>query len=119
MSRTVKKTLKDIQAELSPEDIAKELSAAEVSEEDSLPAEMLQRFKPVGNRFANLVEPEPRSKKVTIRFENSVLSRLKQDATRLGKPYQTHIKDILRTYVATTTPPSVAQESTAKRESSK
>ena len=78
MGRKVKKTLQGIQAELSPEDIAKELSAAEVSEEDSLPAKMLQRFKPVGNRFEKLVEPELRSKKVTIRFENLVLSRLKR-----------------------------------------
>jgi predicted DNA binding CopG/RHH family protein len=106
MSRTVKKKLKDIKAELSYEDVSKELKAAKVAEEDSLPAEVLQKFKPVGNRFQKLIRQEPRSQKVTIRFENSVLNRLKQDANKLGKPYQTHIKDILRTYVATEAPSS-------------
>ena len=105
MSRTVKKKLKDIKAELTPEDVSKEIEAAEVAEEDGLPSEILGNFKPVGNRFQKLVAAEPRSQKVTIRFENTVLSSLKLDAKRLGKPYQTHIKDILRTYVATTQQP--------------
>lgn len=102
MSKTVRKSLKDIKAELSQSDIDRELlRVKETPEHESLSEEVLEKFVPVGDRFKNLVGREPRSQKVTIRFESAVLSFLKQDAARLGKPYQTHINDILRTYVAT------------------
>lgn len=102
MSKTVRKSLKDIKAELSRSDIDRELlRVKETPEHESLSEEVLEKFVPVGDRFKNLVGREPRSQKVTIRFESAVLSFLKQDAARLGKPYQTHINDILRTYVAT------------------
>ena len=102
MSKTVRKSLKDIKAELSQSDIDRELlRVKETPEHESLSEEVLEKFVPVGDRFKNLVDREPRSQKVTIRFESAVLSFLKQDAARLGKPYQTHINDILRTYVAT------------------
>ena len=70
---------------------------------DDIPAlseEQLARMKPMGSRFRKLVEKSPRSQKVSIRFEREVLERIKEDAAELGKPYQTHINDILRTYVA-------------------
>ena len=65
-----------------------------------LNVDQLSRMKPVKNRFTKLVPKAPRSKKVSIRFETQVLERIKEDAADLGKPYQTHINDILRTYVA-------------------
>ena len=65
-----------------------------------LSQDQLAKMKPVGNRFRKLVQKSPRSQKVSIRFELQVLERIKEDAAELGKPYQTHINDILRTYVA-------------------
>ena len=100
MSKIVKKDLDTIKSELSLEDVERELSSSETPDEEGLDAEILIRFKPVGQRFKKLVDREPRSRKVTIRFESQVLEYLKQDAKNLGKPYQTHINDILRTYVA-------------------
>lgn len=99
MSKAVKKNLEAIKAEVEGDRLKTELEGAPI-EEMGLDPGTLQKFKPVGDRFQNLVERRPRSQRVTIRFEDAVLSFLKQDAKRLGKPYQTHINDILRTYVA-------------------
>ena len=100
MSKIIKKDLETIKAELDLDQVEKELSSAETPEEEGLDPEILSKFKPVGQRFIKLVDRQPHSKKVTIRFESQVLEYLKQDAENLGKPYQTHINDILRTYVA-------------------
>lgn len=101
MSKIIRKDLKTIKAELDLDQVERELSSAETPEDDEgLDPQLLSRFKPVGQRFSKLVDREPRSKKVTIRFESQVLDYIKQDAENLGKPYQTHINDILRTYVA-------------------
>jgi len=101
MSKIVRKDLKTIKAELDLDQVKRNIAAApETPEEEGLDPEILSKFKPVGQRFKKLVNREPLSKKVTIRFESQVLSYLKQDAENLGKPYQTHINDILRTYVA-------------------
>jgi len=102
MKKMVRKSLEDIQKETDLERIEKEImDAPEPSEEDGLSSDFLQSSKKSRNRFATLVPREPHSKKVTIRFEREVLNFLKKDAESLGKPYQTHINDILRTYYAT------------------
>lgn len=100
MSKIVKKNLDSIKSELDPALAEQELDSAPAPEEQGLNPEILSKFRPVGQRFKKLVQREPRSQKVTIRFERHVLEYLKQDAKSLGKPYQTHINDILRTYVA-------------------
>lgn len=101
MSRIIRKDLETIKAELDLDQTERELSCAKIPEDnEGLDSEILSRFKPVGQRFKNLVGRKPHSQKVTIRFESQVLDYLKQDAESLGKPYQTHINDILRTYVA-------------------
>ena len=101
MSRIIKKDLETIKADLDLGQTERELSCAKIPEDnEGLDPEILSRFKPAGQRFKKLVDRKPRSQKVTIRFESQVLEYLKQDADSLGKPYQTHINDILRTYVA-------------------
>lgn len=98
----VRKSAEQITQETDLELVKEELkNAPEPADDEGLSPEFLRNCKISKNRFANLVPREPRSQKVTIRFETSVLSFLKQDASRLGKPYQTHINDILRTYAAT------------------
>lgn len=104
MGKIVRKSFDEIETGLSQAKIDQELLEAalkETPDEEGLSEEVLQKFRPVGDRFKNLVGRQPRSQRVTIRFDNTVLSFIKQDAERLGKPYQTHINDILRTYVAT------------------
>jgi uncharacterized protein (DUF4415 family) len=99
MKKMVKKSIEQVQRETDLERVEKEIQDAPVpSDEEGLSSEFLQSCKSSRNRFAKLVPREPRSKKVTIRFEREVLSFLQKDAERLGKPYQTHINDILRTY---------------------
>ena len=102
MKKTVKKSLAQIQGGTDFEQVRQELTnAPEPSDEEGLSPDFLQSCKVSRNRFAKLVPSESRSQKVTIRFERTVLNFLKKDAESLGKPYQTHINDILRTYYAT------------------
>ena len=101
MKRMVKKSIEVVQREMDLEQVEKEIQDAPVpSDDEGLSSEFLQSCDRSRNRFVKLVPREPRSKKVTIRFEHEVLSFLKKDAENLGKPYQTHINDILRTYYA-------------------
>ena len=106
MSKSVKKSLAQINHEAESgihNEASKNLPSDEDILLDDIPAlsdNQLARMKPVGNRFRKLVKKSPRSKKVSIRFEIQVLEKIKQDAAELGKPYQTHINDILRTYVS-------------------
>ena len=102
MKRIVKKSIEQVQRETDLERIEKEIQGAPVPcDEEGLSPEFLQSCQRSRNRFAKLVPREPRSKKVTIRFEHEVLSFLKKDAESLGKTYQTHSNEILRTYCAT------------------
>ncbi len=102
MKKTVRKSLTQVQNETDLEQARKEIKdAPEPSDEEGLSPEFLGNCKVSRNRFAKLVPREPRSQKITIRFERKVLNFLKKDAESLGKPYQTHINDILRTYYAT------------------
>jgi uncharacterized protein (DUF4415 family) len=106
MGKTVKKSMEQIRQEAESglhHKGLKNLPSDKDINFDDIPAlnqAQLEQMKPVGNRFRKLVKKSPRSQKVSIRFEIQVLERLKEDAAELGKPYQTHINDILRTYVA-------------------
>ena len=106
MGKTVKKSMAQISQEAESglhHGGLKNLPNDEDINFDDIPAlsdNQLARMKPVGNRFRKLVKKSPRSQKVSIRFEVQLLEWIKEDAAELGKPYQTHINDILRTYVA-------------------
>ena len=106
MGKFVKKSLSEICEETNSDLVSKEMknlpkeSMIDYEDIPALSADQLSRMKPVGNRFMNLVPKAPRSQKVSIRFELQVLEGIKEEAADLGKPYQTHINDILRTYVA-------------------
>lgn len=106
MGKTVKKSLAQVREEAESGLHHKEVENLPNDEDinfDDIPAlseSQLARMKPARDRFRKLVKKSPRSQKVSIRFEVQVLERIKEDAAELGKPYQTHINDILRTYVA-------------------